>query len=79
MRMAPTVVRTRNLRIVIYPQDHNPPHVHVLGPGAEAKFNLKDFECLYSRGFSMKALSEVRDFLRTKEDLLWEVWNEYQE
>ncbi len=29
----PTVLRAAGLRIVIYPNDHPPAHVHVLGPG----------------------------------------------
>jgi hypothetical protein len=29
----PTVLRTGGLRVVIYPNDHPPAHVHVLGPG----------------------------------------------
>jgi hypothetical protein len=68
-----------NLRIVIYPKDHQPPHVHVLGPNAEAKFRLDDMTCFYSRGFSNQALSEIEAFLKTKTTLLMEVWNEYQE
>ena len=29
----PTVLRVAGLRVVIYPNDHPPAHVHVLGPG----------------------------------------------
>jgi len=36
----PTVLRIGGLRVVIYPNDHKPPHVHVLGAGIEAIFNL---------------------------------------
>ena len=35
----PTVVRKYGLRVVIYPGDHNPPHVHVFGD-AETKILL---------------------------------------
>ena len=34
-----TVLRTGGLRVVIYLQDHEPAHVHVIGDG-EAKINL---------------------------------------
>ena len=27
----PTVLRLGGLRVVIYPNDHSPPHVHVIG------------------------------------------------
>jgi len=36
----PTVLRHGRLRIVIYPADHRPAHVHVIGPDGEAVFNL---------------------------------------
>jgi hypothetical protein len=35
----PTIVRTGSLRIVIYLNDHPPPHVHVIGDG-QAIFSL---------------------------------------
>lgn len=36
----PTVFRIGNLRVVIYPNDHRPAHVHVIGNGCEATFYL---------------------------------------
>ena len=37
----PTVLTVRNIRVVIYPNDHPPPHVHaVRRDGARAKFDL---------------------------------------
>ncbi len=36
----PTVLRIGGLRVVIYPNDHRPPHVHVIGPKGEATFFL---------------------------------------
>ena len=77
--MSPAIVRTRNLRVVVYPKDHQPPHVHVFGPDAEAKFTIEDLKCFYSRGFSSKTISEIENFLKTKKDLLLEAWREYQE
>jgi len=36
----PTALRIDGLRVVIYPNDHRPPHVHVIGAGTEAVFIL---------------------------------------
>jgi hypothetical protein len=36
----PTVLRIGGLRVVIYPNDHRPAHVHVIGNGCEATFFL---------------------------------------
>ena len=63
--MSPTILRTRNLRVVIYPKDRFPPHVHVLGPDQEAKFSLEPIECFYSRGFSEKALRQMKEYLKS--------------
>ena len=37
----PTVGRIDGLRVVIWPNDHLPAHVHVIGPGQEAVFKLR--------------------------------------
>jgi hypothetical protein len=37
----PTVLTIFGLRVVIYPNDHRPAHVHVQGKGCEAVFNLR--------------------------------------
>ena len=36
----PTVDMIDGLRVVIYPNDHRPAHVHVIGSGCEAVFRL---------------------------------------
>jgi hypothetical protein len=36
----PTVLRIDGLRVAIYPNDHRPAHVHVIGPDREAVFIL---------------------------------------
>ncbi|MBV8186596.1 MAG: DUF4160 domain-containing protein [Alphaproteobacteria bacterium] len=36
----PTVLNTAGFRIVIYPADHRPAHVHAIGHGGEAVFFL---------------------------------------
>ncbi len=36
----PTVLVLNGLAVRIYPNDHRPAHVHVIGDGCEAVFNL---------------------------------------
>lgn len=38
--MMPTVSNILGLRVVVYPNDHRPAHVHVIGRGCEAVFDL---------------------------------------
>jgi hypothetical protein len=40
LQAAPTVLRIGGLRVVIWPNDHRPAHIHVKGAGGEAVFNL---------------------------------------
>jgi Domain of unknown function (DUF4160) len=40
----PTVLRVDGLRFVIYPNDHPPAHIHVVGPDWEAVINLFGIE-----------------------------------
>lgn len=72
------VFRVRNLRFCIFPHDHHPPHVHVIGPGAEAKFRLEDLVCVASYGFKRSAVLEIGKFLKLYQGILWEAWNENQ-
>ena len=78
MHMSPTLFKVGNARVVVYPNDHNPPHVHVLSPDGEAKFLLKDFECIFVRGFSKSDIRRLRAFLRERKDILEEAWDDYQ-
>jgi Domain of unknown function (DUF4160) len=38
--LVPTVMRFDGLRVAVYPNDHRPAHVHVIGRDCEAVFNL---------------------------------------
>ena len=63
----PTVLTIFSLRVIIYPNDHRPAHVHVQGKGCEAVFNLHcpdgppDLRENY--GFSQKELGKIADAL----------------
>jgi len=59
----PTVLLVSGLRVVIYPNDHRPAHVHILGNGCEAVFKLYcpegPPELRENYGFSEKDLMRV--------------------
>ena len=64
----PTVLQIFGLRVVVYPNDHRPAHVHVLGCGCEAVFNLHcpngPPELRENMGFSRRELGRVAQALR---------------
>jgi Domain of unknown function (DUF4160) len=47
-KQMPTIIRQNGFRIVIFPNDHIPPHVHVFKSGAEVKIDLGDEPSLLS-------------------------------
>jgi hypothetical protein len=72
-----TVLRINGLRVVIYSNDHRPPHVHVLGPNAEAVFQLSQVhepKLVSSFGFSGAKLNFVAEQLNAHAAWLFEAW-----
>jgi Domain of unknown function (DUF4160) len=69
-----------NLRVVIYPNDHRPSHVHVIGKGCEAVFNLHcpvgPTELRVNFGFSRKDLEKIDARLTGYIPLLCKYWRE---
>ncbi|WP_114394894.1 hypothetical protein [Oleisolibacter albus] len=39
----PTLRRFSNCSLCLFPQDHNPPHVHLPGPGFTARLGEDDY------------------------------------
>lgn len=65
----PTVLRLDGLRVVIYPNDHSPEHVHVIGADCEAVFELHcpkgPVTLRESSGFRIRQLRRLMDQLNT--------------
>jgi hypothetical protein len=63
----PTILRVDGRRVVIYPNDHSPEHVHVIGPDGEAVFELHcphgPIELRESYGFSKRELRRAAERL----------------
>ena len=75
-----TVDRIRGLRVVIYSNDHRPPHVHVIGAGKEAVFELHcvrgDVSLRENYGFSRKEISLIMEELTKRVGVLCQRWRE---
>lgn len=76
----PTVLRSGTLRIVIYPNDHDPPHAHVIGPDGEAKIALATSghrpHLLQTEGLSRRELGAALREVDAHSALLWECWRD---
>jgi hypothetical protein len=69
----PTVLRHDGLRVVIYPNDHRPPHVHVFDGDGEAVIELdpvavrEHFEIRQQNVMrAVRLVTESREFLMAK-------------
>lgn len=76
--LMPTILRLDGLRVVVYPNDHAPAHVHVLGPGAEAVFELGcpdgPVTLRESHSFSTRQLRSVSESLNEALQVLCDEW-----
>lgn len=75
----PTVDWINGLRVVIYPNDHLPIHVHVIGNGCEAIIKLHSsdgkLEVRENYGFSEKELKAIKNALTPKRVQLIHQWS----
>ena len=75
----PTVDRIDGLRVVIYPNDHRPDHVHVIGAGCEAVLHLNcpegSPELRENYGFASGRLSGIKAALTARFTHLCAEWS----
>lgn len=76
----PTVLRFDGLRVVIYPNDHRPAHVHVIGADGEAVFKLNPPngppELRENHGFKQSVLGRIETALTGVLPQLCQAWRE---
>lgn len=74
----PTVLRFEGLRAVIYPNDHRPAHVNVMGRGHEAVFKLNCaggvVEVRENYGFARREVSHIVNVLTHHRTALCKAW-----
>jgi hypothetical protein len=74
----PTVLRFGAFRVMIYKNDHRPPHVHVLGRGGQAIFTLNcpagPPELREERRLSGAELKAIKRALSANLQILCESW-----
>ena len=81
----PTVLCFDGLRVVVYPNDHRPAHVHVIGRGCEAVFNLdcpgggaglRNVTLRENYGFAARELTPIKRRLADNIARLCRAWEE---
>lgn len=73
----PTVFRQNGFRVVIYPDDHQPIHVHVKKAGSEVKINALTLELISVKGaMSNKNIRRAVEIVAATRPLIVKKWNE---
>ncbi|MEZ5648093.1 MAG: DUF4160 domain-containing protein [Alphaproteobacteria bacterium] len=73
----PTIVRFGNIIMFMNYVDHNPPHVHLLGPDVSCLLAIRDGQLL--EGFiTNKALKIAQKYITENRSKLMELWDRYQ-
>jgi hypothetical protein len=74
----PTVLWIGGLRVVVYPNDHRPAHVHVIGQGHEAVFELNGSKGIVTLrenyGFSRRDVARIGRALVVSLEMLLQEW-----
>jgi hypothetical protein len=74
----PTALRIGALRVIVYPNDHRPAHVHVIGRGHEAIFELNvpkgSVTLRENYGFARRDLAVIKRTLVHNLALLLAAW-----
>ena len=74
----PTIDKIDGLRVVVYPNDHRPAHVHVMGGGCEAVFKLNcpdgPPEVRENYGFSARVIAKIGAALAQRTARLCAEW-----
>lgn len=74
----PTLLRWKGYRFFFYSADGwEPPHVHVVKDGREAKIWLRDLNVSVNLGFSARDLNEIISAVREHRNAFLEAWNDY--
>ena len=69
------VDRVDGLKIEIYPNEHPPPHFHVVTPNINASFTIESCEKLNGE-IDSRNLKKIKYWHKRSKDQLIEVWNE---
>jgi len=71
----PTVKDFGSYKITLYAEDHNPPHVHVIGPDFQAKARIADAE-VFAGAIPPRHRREALSWIAANREKLKAKWDE---
>jgi len=73
----PTVKNFGSYRIMLFAEDHNPPHVHVIGRNFQAKVRIRD-AAVFAGTIPSRHRREALSWIAANHERLMATWNELQ-
>jgi hypothetical protein len=74
--MSPTIVYEGGYRIVIFPNDHPPAHVHIIKDDLDAKVQLDPIEFIEEPDFNPRQMKRILKLVREHQQELLDKWDE---
>jgi hypothetical protein len=72
----PTIGRIGSLEVMIFRNDHDPPHFHVIGAEFSAKFVIADLALLSNKGrIRRRNLRDIKQWGHRHQDELYLNWH----
>ena len=71
----PTIRDFGGYKITLYSEDHNPPHVHVIGPDFQAKVRIAD-AAIFAGAIPPRHRREALAWIAANRDSLMAKWND---
>jgi hypothetical protein len=71
----PTIQDFGAYKITMYAEDHNPPHVHVIGPDFQAVVRIADAG-VFAGAIPVRHRREAVKWIAANREALMEKWNE---
>lgn len=74
-----TIDEFNGVKIRVNPRNHYPPHVHVVGNGGKARFNIVTMEWMESAGFTRSDLKAIEEMIHYEIAEIWAEWRKCHE
>jgi Domain of unknown function (DUF4160) len=74
--MSPTIFIENSYRVMIFPNDHPPAHVHVLKGEKRASFYLTPVSLRENDGFSPAEIRDIVELIRHHKGHCWRMWHD---
>jgi len=74
-----TIVEFNGVKIRVNPRDHLPPHIHIVGNGGNARFNIDSMEWMESLGFTRSDLNAIEEVIHRRIAEIWDEWKKCHE